>query len=96
MENNQKNDSRDQLKKQIKFIRLTNIIIFITLGVIVYELYNKLPHFYSFLLLGVVFIMMGFNQFIHYKRLNKKKNIILFVLYLLLGIMLIVYRLISK
>lgn len=96
MENNQTNDSKSQLKKQIKFIRMTNIVIFIMMGVIIYESYKKIPHFYSYLLLGIVFIMMAFNQFIYYKRLNKKKNIIFLVLYLLLGIMVISYRLMNK
>ena len=51
----------------------TNLFIFATIGLIIYEL-NKLGEIkYSYIMLGLIFALMAVNQAIYYKN-NKTKS----------------------
>lgn len=93
MENN--NDKK-QLKNQIKYIMTTNLLIVVTIAITIYEMYNNLKHYYSYITMGLVFIMMSINQYIHYRRSKSMKNIILLVLYAIIGAVIIGYRLLMS
>ncbi|MFM1515505.1 hypothetical protein ABGF49_05985 [Helcococcus ovis] len=80
-------------KGQLKLIIFTDLLIFIAIGVIIYESYKKINHFTSYLLLGSVFILMGVNQYIYYKNNGGIRYVILTSLYSLIGLAMILFRL---
>lgn len=83
-------------KGQLKLIIFTDILIFIAIGVIMYETYKKVNHYTSYLLLGTVFILMGINQYIYHKNNGGIKYLILLALYTIIGISMISFRLLTK
>lgn len=89
-------ENKDKIatKGQLKFLIASNIFNFLTIAVIVYEIYKKIPHFLSYIMIGMVFILMGVNQLIYYKNNNKaKKYMLMASLYGLIGLAVIIYRL---
>lgn len=55
-------------KGQLKFIIATDIFIFITIGLILYERSKIGEIKYAFFALGLIFLMMSTNQHIYYKN----------------------------
>ncbi|MFM1602275.1 hypothetical protein ABGF26_03965 [Helcococcus ovis] len=80
-------------KGQLKLIIFTDLLIFIAIGVIIYESYKKINHFTSYILLGSVFVLMGVNQYIYYKNNGGIRYVILTSLYSLIGLAMILFRL---
>lgn len=93
-----KKNNQDKIatKGQLKFLIGMNLLIFATIGVIVYEIYKKLDHFASYIMLGLVFICMGINQYIYYKNNGGKKYLVMMSIYGLIGIGLIIFRIFMK
>lgn len=90
---NKDNQNKIATKGQLKFIIATDLLIFATIGVIIYEIYKKKTHFASYIMLGLVFICMGINQYIYYKNNGGKKYLFMMSIYGLIGIGLIIFRL---
>ena len=60
-------------KGQLKFIIGTDIFIFLTIGLIIYERSKIGEIKYAFFALGIIFLMMATNQHIYFKN-NPKVN----------------------
>lgn len=60
-------------KAQLKFMIFTNLFIFATIGLIIYELKKLGEIKYSYIMLGLIFALMAANQVIYYKN-NKTKT----------------------
>ena len=90
------NQDKIATKGQLKFLIATNLLIFATIGVIIYEIYKKKDHFASYIMLGIVFICMGINQYIYYKNNGGKRYLIMISIYGLIGIGLIIFRIFMK
>ncbi|WP_159459208.1 hypothetical protein [Helcococcus massiliensis] len=60
-------------KGQLKFMIFTNLFIFATIGLIIYELKKIGGIKYSYIMLGLIFALMAVNQVIYYKN-NKAKS----------------------
>lgn len=86
-------DPKKTSKGQLAFIIFTNILIFATLGVIIYEMKNKDMYTYSYLLLGLVFTCMGINQYIYYRNNKIKKFLIMTFVYGIIGIVVSIFAL---
>ena len=82
-------------KGQLKLIIFTDLLIFLAIGVIIYETYKKVNHFVSYLLLGTVFILMGVNQYIYYKNNGGIGYIAMTAIYSIIGITMIGFRLLT-
>lgn len=80
-------------KGQLKLLIFTNVVIFATIAVIIYEMSKKVQHFTSYIMLGFVFFLMAANQYMYYKNNNTKKNLISCIFFVILGFTLIVYKL---
>lgn len=97
MENNRENKpTKIATKGQFRFLVASNVFIILTIAVIIYELYNKIEHFASYIMLGVFFILMSINQYIYYKNNKGLNYIIMGVIYTIIGLALIIYTLFIK
>lgn len=77
-------------KGQLKFIIATDIFIFITIGLILYERSKIGEIKYAFFALGLIFLMMATNQHIYYKNNPKVKRYnIMRLVYAVLGILIL-------
>lgn len=77
-------------KGQLKFIIATDIFIFITIGLILYERSKIGEIKYAFFALGLIFLMMATNQHIYYKNNPEVKRYnIMRLVYAVLGILIL-------
>lgn len=65
-----KNKLKDTVvtKGQLKFIIATDIFIFLTIGMIVYEMKKYGKYNISFFMISIIFLLMAFNQHIYVKN----------------------------
>lgn len=77
-------------KPQLAFIILTDILIFVMIAVILFELKMKKEHIISFFILSFVFKFMGVNQFIYYKNNKDKKYLIFALIYVVIGLIILI------
>lgn len=84
------NDPRLRVtKNQFKLTIITSVLTFVTLGIIIFENAKKVKHTYSYLMLGIVFMLMGINQMIYYRN-NKMARFLFFsFVYFIAGIAII-------
>ena len=77
-------------KGQLKFIIATDIFIFITIGIILYEKFKVGQIKYAFFALGLIFMLMASNQHIYIKNNPKvKKYKIMRLIYSIFGLLII-------
>lgn len=78
-------------KGQLKFIIATDIFIFATIAMILFEM-KKDSIRISYLMLGLIFIAMGYNQYIYYKNNDKnKKFLTMMIIYGFIGLVVLGY-----
>ena len=73
-------------KNQLRMTIVSSIALVLTVVVILLEDVMKKERFFSFIMLGLSFILLGVTQIITYKNTKKIKSIILAILYLIIGI----------
>lgn len=87
-----KNDSNKVITRgQLKLTIITSILNFITIIVIFYENKNKMQNKLSYLLFCGTFLLMGINQYIYYKNMQKKKYLFYSIVYFVVFIFLAIY-----
>lgn len=78
-------------KGQLKFIIATDIFIFATIAMIIFEMRKENIRF-SYLMLGLIFILMGYNQYIYYKNNDKNKRFLAMMsIYGVIGLIVLVF-----
>ena len=78
-------------KGQLKFIIATDIFIFATIAMILFEM-KKDSIRISYLMLGLIFIAMGYNQYIYYKNNDKNnKFLTMMIIYGFIGLVVLGY-----
>lgn len=91
MKNNFENKNKMVTKSQLIFIILINLFIFATIGMIVYENKSMPSIKYSYIMLGIVFVLMGINQLIYYKNNKTKVNLVQAIIYMIIGLAIFVF-----
>lgn len=81
-------------KGQLKFIIATDIFIFATIAMIIFEMQREVFKF-SYLMLGIIFLLMSINQYIYYKNNNKgKRFLIMMIIYGALSLIITAYAIV--
>ena len=81
-------------KGQLKFIIATDIFIFMTIGLILYERSKMGEIKYAFFALGLIFLMMAANQHIYFTNNPEVKRYkIMRLIYAVFGIMILLVAL---
>lgn len=76
----------EKFKKQLYLKTASSITIFLTIILIIYENVKKKPRMLSLIALSIAFILMSAVQITLYKDSKKKTNLILGIVYLVVGI----------
>ncbi len=80
-------------KSHLIFIKMINFVLLITIGSLLYELTKKDSYYYSYFLLGGVFVLKGISQYIYYKNNNTKKDLVLAIILAIIGISMMAFPL---
>lgn len=77
-------------KSQLKFIIATDIFIFFTIAMIIFEM-KKNQFKFSYVMLGFIFILMSINQYIYYKNNKTKRFLIMTCIYSIIGLFVVIF-----
>ncbi|MGF0039976.1 hypothetical protein ACQRBF_04255 [Peptoniphilaceae bacterium SGI.131] len=83
-------------KNQFKLSVLTTILTFVTLAIILFENHKKVANFYSFISIGVVFLLNSLNQAIYYKNNKRFRNLFQALMYFIAGVAVLIYIFVLK
>lgn len=76
----------EKFKKKLYLKSASSITILLTIILIIYENVKKKPRMLSLIALSIAFILMAAVQITQYKDRKKKTNLILGIVYLVVGI----------
>lgn len=93
MKNNDFNYSNNRIvtKPHLKFIRFINTFTLLTIAILIYELTSKKDYFYSYISLGIVFILKGISQYFYYKNNKTIRDIIIGIIFFIIGVIMTIY-----
>lgn len=78
-------------KNQFRLSVFTSILTFVTIGIILFENHKKWRNFYSFISIGIVFLLSSLNQAIYYKNNRRFRNLFQAVMYFIAGAGVLIY-----
>ncbi|NLW53239.1 MAG: hypothetical protein GXY87_07790 [Tissierellia bacterium] len=73
-------------KNQIRMTIVSSVFLVLTIIVILLEDVMKKERFYSLIMLGLSFLLLGITQIVNYRSTKRVKNIILALIYIVIGI----------
>ena len=71
---------------QIRMTIVSSVFLVLTIIVILLEDVMKKERFYSLIMLGLSFLLLGITQIVNYRSTKRVKNIILALIYIVIGI----------
>lgn len=76
----------EKIKKKLYLNLASTVAILLTIALTIYENVKKKPRFFSLIALSIAFILMAVTQIYLYREGRKRSNLILGIIYLVVGI----------